>query len=657
MERPLIIFENLRWVHAPFVALHLLLGHEVQVFDFDYRYKRQRWLRPLINTGKVKRITSVASTREHGAAMDAAHRFCQGMEDLKLPRAMARLFGSNEVFLVFQKMLAIDFFKWIYINSYLHSVEGHAGRDRKIAFVPEHCGKRTAAMEKAGVYPFQPLGRVRSYPWAKPLLPLIRAYDKLTYWAVCILYPLLYICLFGMGRVLGKGRGAPVRYRYGIPIDQVFQVRFKGKRSFDMLLDHRHVNKENTVFIVNIPLGKEWVQGQREKGYHILVTKEILGRTRIARTKWDTVLFMSLLRATLRIMGGWRAPIPFLKASFVGVRSFVRWQVVMNHVCMDHYIYSNQEGAGQLATNIILRKMGCRTWNYTPFLGGGYLRARNENAFADYRHILWSFLNSDVFLGMNRDVIEYYRLHYQKTPAYHAIGCIYSGLVRESSNHLTREAYMAKEFPAYRGSNTAKIIAFFDTSFVDTIGGVTTFEDGLGFYQDILRLIQEHDDILVIIKPSKDENYFVSPNDNWSAPENGAKIVRLWETLKAEPRVRWAGSSGDVLSIIGMSDLVATHCMSSPTAEALGARKRAIWYESGQKHRGVMYDQIPGLVAHGYGALAERVDDLLYRVTDREYDAYLDRFVLGRIESHLDGLALTRFRELLRHSGSSQAGT
>lgn len=655
MQRPLIIFENLRWVHAPFVAWHLLLKHEVRVFDFDYTYKRQRWLRPLINKGKVKRITSVASTREHGAAIDEAHGLYHSMGHRALPKAIAALFGSDEVSLIFQKMLAVDLFKWIYINSYLHRLESNVVQRRKILFVPQHYEKRIAEIKKIGHYQFHAFGRVKSYPWIKPLLPFIRACDRFVYWSVCVLYPSLFLCLFGMGRLMGKSRrDVPAHYRYGIPIDQVFQVRFKGKRSFDMLLDHKDINRENSVFIVNIPLGRGWVEEQEANGYHLLVTEELMRWTRIAKTKCDPSLLRALFKATLGIMGCWDAPIPFLKAFFVSMRSFVRWQLIMRHIRMDHYIYSNQEGAGQLASNIILRKRGCRTWNYAPFLGGGYLRAENERSFSNYRHILWAFLNSDVFLGMNKDVIEYYRLHYQHTPAYRAIGCIYSELVLDNPNHLTREAYIAREFPAYRGSTTAKIIAFFDTSFVDTIGGVTTFEDGLNFYQDILKLIQENEDILVIIKPSKDENYFVSPEDNWSAPENGAKIMRLWERLKADARVCWAGNSGDILTIIRMSDVVVTHCMSSPTAEALGARKRAIWYESGQKHRGVMYAQIPGLVVHGYEALAERIDDLLYRVTDREYDEYLDQFIQGRVESHLDGCALTRFRKLLRENTPSQ---
>ena len=60
-----------------------------------------------------------------------------------------------------------------------------------------------------------------------------------------------------------------------------------------------------------------------------------------------------------------------------------------------------------------------------------------------------------------------------------------------------------------------------------------------------------------------------------------------------------------------------------------------------------MYDQIPGLCVHGFDELTARVDKLLYKTTDEEYNEYLDRHIRGKVESHLDGLALTRFRQLL----------
>ena len=98
--------------------------------------------------------------------------------------------------------------------------------------------------------------------------------------------------------------------------------------------------------------------------------------------------------------------------------------------------------------------------------------------------------------------------------------------------------------------------------------------------------------------------------------------------------------------IIAGSDVIITHCMSSPTAEALGAGKKAFWYESGHKHAGIDYDQVPGLVVHGYEALSRRVRELL-EMPDDGYERYLQESIRGKIDSYLDGKALTRFKDLL----------
>jgi len=173
-----------------------------------------------------------------------------------LPKAVMALFGSDEVSLVFQKMLAFDLFRWIFINSYLHRVESKVQKERKVYFVPEHYEKRASEMKKSGDYQFRSLPRVKFYPWVMPLLPFIHAYDKIIFWSASVLYPFLYLCLFGMGRLIGKSKSAPAHYRYGIPLDQVFQVKLKGKRTFDVLLDHKGINKNNSVFIMNIPSKK-----------------------------------------------------------------------------------------------------------------------------------------------------------------------------------------------------------------------------------------------------------------------------------------------------------------------------------------------------------------------------------------------------------------
>ena len=152
---------------------------------------------------------------------------------------------------------------------------------------------------------------------------------------------------------------------------------------------------------------------------------------------------------------------------------------------------------------------------------------------------------------------------------------------------------------------------------------------------------------MLIIKPSKNQSYFVDLKSQWSSPTKGVQIVELQNQLMNNDRVYWAGDAGDLITIISISDLIVTHCLSSCTAEALGARKKAVWYESGTKHSNVLYKNIPRLIVQGFSALNETLDYLLYQVTDDEYKTYLDTWIKENVEYSLDGLALTRLRKLL----------
>ena len=117
--------------------------------------------------------------------------------------------------------------------------------------------------------------------------------------------------------------------------------------------------------------------------------------------------------------------------------------------------------------------------------------------------------------------------------------------------------------------------------------------------------------------------------------------------LRAHSRCYVAGYDADPVAIIKMSDLTVTYAFSSSTIEAIGARKRAIFYDPVNKFRGYYYDKVPDLVAHGYEELKHLIQRLLYEISDEEYERYLNREILNKTEDYLDGKALTRFRTLL----------
>ena len=96
-----------------------------------------------------------------------------------------------------------------------------------------------------------------------------------------------------------------------------------------------------------------------------------------------------------------------------------------------------------------------------------------------------------------------------------------------------------------------------------------------------------------------------------------------------------------------MSDLVVACAFTSSTLEALGAKKKAIFYDPDERFRGYYYDQIPRLVAHGYTELKSSIHSLLYNISDDQYEEYLQKEILGKVEDYLDGKGLSRFRTLL----------
>jgi len=357
-----------------------------------------------------------------------------------------------------------------------------------------------------------------------------------------------------------------------------------------------------------------------------------------------------VLRATFEVLkkAGTQFPV-FAYAFFCAIRAHVNSRVLFSRVAFDNYIFTHQESLAQIAFNLMLRQKGGKTWNYHLFIGGGVLYVKDDD-FNNYRQRYWAFLNNDYSVLLSKNVIRYNQLHRQKVREYFDVGCIYSQLVCESVSKEKKATFVQVCFP---GSDLgqSKIISFFDTTFIPSENSVTSYSDAINFYADINRLLAQRNNLLVIIKPSKSAAWFTRIDTYWCSVGQGRRLTKLFDILKSNPRVFWAGEQADTTAIMAHSDLVVTHCMSSPTVEALGARKKAIWYESGNKHCGIMYDRIPGLVVHGYEALEKRIDELLYKMTEEEYGRYLDEEIKGKVESYLDGKALTRFRQLLTTKG------
>jgi len=646
MKRKKIFFEKAAFIHYPLLLWYLWRGYEVLLFDFNYDLKKSRLLRNLINREKIQRIYIKPNVKEHGLAIDQTEIIYKRLKNKKMAQILSDLYETKETNLAFKKALLSEIFKCIYMNEYLSNEKKKHKNLTEIFFVPYDYNLYEKMIADYGNLSLSPLDRIRSYKWHLYVLPFIKMGHMLMWRAIAFFYLFPKIALLFLARFIGVN-ASPIkpRFRYAIPIDQAFQVKFQGKRSFDFLLDNKEINKKNTIFIINFQVDKNFLSVSQAMGYQFLNTRTVFSIHHIKKLHSSSKFLIHTFWSFVRIVFAGSSQLPFLICAVYGMNIFLKWNAVFAQISAENYIYTNQEGFTQILINLLVKGQGGRTWNYSSFLGGGILYAVDNN-FKNIRHILWAYLNSDHFLAVNEEVIKYHKIHYQAVKEYHSIGSIYSEMVRDCMREIDRDQFVNRFFGQDVGKET-KILSFFDTTFVDSEEAVTTFEDAIDFYQDIMKLINDIKHTLVIIKASKDEDYFVSPHGQWSSLKKGDHIIALWNDLRSRPNVFWAGHTGDVPAIIAVSDVVITHCMSSPTAEALGAKKKAIWYESGKKHRDLAYDRIPGLLIHSYNDLKERIKYLLYALPEDEYEEYLSQNIEGKVESRLDGLALTRFRELI----------
>jgi polysaccharide biosynthesis PFTS motif protein len=381
-----------------------------------------------------------------------------------------------------------------------------------------------------------------------------------------------------------------------------------------------------------------WADRARRDGFEMVSRREYTWRGRPAGNE-EPPRRPPIARLVARVALSPSMPTWLRMAAAEAVFVAVTDVPLLERVTMRNYLYTNQDTVLQGWRNALLRRYGARAWCFTLAIGGGYLYLDDGRAV----HRSLSFLNPDVVVTASAQMVAYYRAHAQRVGAYHAVGNIWAEVALDVER---REDPAALRRQWFGGPVSEAVVAWFDTSFVQGDGSPSTYVDAIAWYRDLERFLDDFPHVRVVVKPSKDDAYFVGPGAQWADPHEGPVLMEIWGRLRAHPRVHFAGHRGDPCMIIAGSDIVITHCFSSVSAEALGAGRRALWYEAGERWRSVPYARVPGLVAHGYDELTARVRALL-EVTDSAYRAYLDDHVRGVVEEFLDGRALTRFRRLL----------
>ena len=637
-----VYYETITPSHRGLVMRHVARGDRIFVYDFTYRLKTIPWLAPLIDAGAVERIYVHPFSRADHEAIRAVEWLHPRVTRHRLVRVLENVFGSAEVETVLKKALVEAVFPYLFIRL---DLDDRTGGDREVLLVPDTYEDSERAL--AG-WPARPatlrgvrIPRLHAMwsRWAGRLARR-RQTDRLLASALLTLV---------RGR-FGGGRRAERAARRGFDhvyaIDQPFQTKFEGGRRFDFFIDGELLTRKNTAFLVSDGADGAWAREAGERGYEIVRRRDYAGlpQAHDGESSPNRGPIARLLASTFLAVG---APEWLRQAAATAGLVVATDAPLLERVSLRNYLYTNQDTVLQGWRNALLRRHGAQSWCFTLAIGGGYL----YTAGAESEHRYWAYQSPNHFVTASAQLVEYHRRHCQRVDAYHDVGNIWSELALDVERHVGRDTLRAQWFGPR--AVDGRIVGWFDTSFVQADTSPSTYDEALAWYGDLERFLVEFPDVLVVVKPSKSDDYFTDMRTQWADARGGA-LMQIWRRLREHPRVVFPGHQGDPTSIIAGSDLTITYCFSSISAEALGAGRRAIWFEPGARWRDTLYGRVPGLVAHGYDELVARARALLFEVSHDDYRAYLDRHVRGVVEDFLDGRGLTRFRQLLEASARSR---
>lgn len=409
----------------------------------------------------------------------------------------------------------------------------------------------------------------------------------------------------------------------GPHIKSIFEMNYWTEKMF---IDDKEFPKEHVLFIDEN--GSKNIRGYEQRGYNytrLIDDREIISYDMF----WNKIINRFLpvwLKTVLLSMSETQF---MIKTNRMILTDYIKWNFFNDNFRIQNYVKR------LLPDNIshihVLRQNYVSTW--FVFL---------DNTSHDY-HLGWShdkknitlfsFMYYDVAVIYGNIIERFFRKHRNFINEYVKIGVLYSQIIRQlddgTLNSTLPYKIRTKRLPK-------RIIGIFDTTYVSN--GPVKIADGIRFGNDILRLLEDFPDMGFIFKAMK-----------W--PEVIPYLNPIYDKLKNHERCliyyMWEGISAS--EVIAFSDFVISAAYTSTSAEALAARKKAIYYDVAGHDIGdkFYYNRYPNFVAHNYEELKKLINYWMNQVTDSEFEKFLNHYVKDEIDPYLDCRALTRLRKLL----------
>ena len=436
--------------------------------------------------------------------------------------------------------------------------------------------------------------------------------------------------LLGVRRV--TRRALPVEIPFGIRV-YATDWGFRGVDTLeiDWLLDGRHLNRENTCFVIEKPIAAEYRAEFGRRGYRVA---DVSGQNAFRCVSWKFLL-QELLRRGMPawfklLVASWGTPAVFMEVASRGWLEYLRWTVFQEHWKLKNYVVYNHFHFDHLFRNSRLRSVGCTSWYYVN-------SNQDRGVYAPLDRPIKVISSQFAYLGY--DCL----IHWGKrdAEAYCRIGNSKRHLVCGPlwSEHVRPLPWLNAEISnRCRSGLTGPVLAVFDTSFgpAHLIGNM-----GASVFFDSLISLLDHpawSRSLLLYKPKNELGAL--------GQELSQEAQQSLDRLRQHPRCLTLRESVRPEFVIAEADLTISVAFTVPTVVALGARRRTLYFDPAGRFQGSYYRQFPNLVAQDREELM-RLSEHWLRMPQADFEKYLDERLAPEFGGQMDALAASRFRTAL----------
>jgi polysaccharide biosynthesis PFTS motif protein len=626
-------FQHIGRLELPLLAWHLLLGRRVAYLLADVSIEKSDWFRALVRGGRISWFSPPEDLKlqntAHHWAVDNAQRVFEQTRHSSLPARIEELLRSPDARLVYMKLWSDRLFHARHARALLRQLSKTA--DAPLLLVP---GESRYVARAAGIE--EPVGEgagiSRFGVWAEGLR---RNAVRAKYMAFIAGLP-----VWACWKMLHAGGPQPQPRTYALGVrtfvdDWVFDPTY---RAVDFLLDGKDLRADNTLFCAESPMRADQIREFKRRGYNLV---DFLGSLdSVSRDFVRETFFGRFLPIWTRVfISMWTADEVTLIGTMRSLRWYLLWQGFLERHRPQNYIVSSNNEASHIVRNILFSQKGIGTAMYDH--SAAFVDTMTPLGQPVSRHYIYSNLLFDRIFCWNEKSRRFHQAHHNKIGEYSVVGCLWSEHAASLTEGEKKEFLDALARKNGKPIGTGPIVGVYDTSFGDR----EVFSlDAMGvFIGGILRLLDAFPEITVVFKEKKKRLHqlIIDP-----------QIVPMYDSLCSHPRVLRTGDEFfDPAPLIAVSDLSLAASFTSPVLEALGARRKALYYDFLGCFKNTYYDQFPDLVAHDYESLVRLVRHWLYNVDAEAFSAYLEEHVRGELDAGVDGKAITRLhRELLRGS-------